>query len=465
MNPKLLRFGCLGFICIVQSMGCHTAQLPHEAPQTQTYTLPAHEKPLQGDPEAGLRYLLYGDFIGSGIPLAFFKNPLPKDSLLQRTGLNAYATYPYNIFTAPNGVNVLAGNCFTCHADVLNGNLVLGLGNTQANFSQDQRFQSFALNLLIKHKFKKGRPERAAFQAYGRSLKDISPFIITQHSGVNPAFRLEEAAVRHRNPKTLRQEKRAYFKMPRATFASDVPPLWHYKKKNALYYNGMGQGDATKLLMQASVLGLPDSSFARYVQKQFKDVQAWLLQLKPPVYPYPINAVLAAKGKTVFDAHCSGCHGTYGEQVSYPNEVVALDNVKTDPEYAQYFARRGGLVDWYNASWFAQSAPTSKLVAALGYVAPPLDGIWASAPYLHNGSVPSLAALLNSKTRPTVWKHTTPKIYDAQKMGWQYVLPQGKHNTSFYDTTHKSYGNGGHTYGDALRDADRDAVLEYLKTL
>ena len=39
-----------------------------------------------------------------------------------------------------------------------------------------------------------------------------------------------------------------------------------------------------------------------------------------------------------------------------------------------------------------------------GYTAPPLDGIWATGPFLHNGSVPNLALVLDSTRRPTYWR-------------------------------------------------------------
>src|SRR5213075_1927755 len=116
----------------------------------------------------------------------------------------------------------------------------------------------------------------------------------------------------------------------------------------------------------------------------------------------------------------------------------------------------------------------SFLAPAPGYVAPPLDGIWATAPYLHNGSVPTLRALLDSSLRAKFFSRSyDTSDYDRDAVGWrvtpqptgQSSPPSGVHASYIYDTTVLGYGNGGHTFGDALTPDERDAVIEYLKTL
>ncbi|MEL6719462.1 MAG: hypothetical protein AAFP82_12160, partial [Bacteroidota bacterium] len=101
-----------------------------------------------------------------------------------------------------------------------------------------------------------------------------------------------------------------------------------------------------------------------------------------------------------------------------------------------------------------------------GYIAPPLDGIWATAPYLHNGSVPTIDALLNSKTRPTYWKRNIENYeFDETKVGWKYEEKNDGIGKMTYDTSIPGYGNMGHYFGDKLSTEERNAVLEYLKTL
>ena len=79
-----------------------------------------------------------------------------------------------------------------------------------------------------------------------------------------------------------------------------------------------------------------------------------------------------------------------------PSKIVPLDVIGTDPARSLGVSDRA--VEHYNATWFGEGYPVDT--ERIGYQAPPLDGIWASAPYLHNGSVPTLHALLKSSTRP-----------------------------------------------------------------
>jgi cytochrome c peroxidase len=92
-------------------------------------------------------------------------------------------------------------------------------------------------------------------------------------------------------------------------------------------------------------------------------------------------------------------------------------------------------------------------------MAPPLDGIWITAPYLHNGSVPTLEALLNSRLRPRYWsRNFKKKEYDYQKIGWKYTCTQ-KAARAFITPIKRGYGAYGHYFGDKLTDSEREAVL------
>jgi mono/diheme cytochrome c family protein len=432
-----------------------------------------------GDPEAGFDFLINGSYLGTGIPYAFLQKKVEKDrdTVLQREGSAGYVDYGANLFVAQNGVRVMNGNCFTCHAGEIDGKVILGIGKTiesgkaagvnkaLGNYQKSLVLPSKVLPKIIARKFGTDSKEWESFEPFSQYFQALAPQIITTNPGVNPAFRLTEACVMHRDPMSLKYQEAPRFDMIEYAIAADVPPLWHVRKKNMLYYNASGRGDFTKLLMQASVLSIPDSTAARRVHAHFKDVLAWLESLEPPKYPGAIDETLALQGRKVFEANCSKCHGTYGEQETYPNKVVSLGLVKTDPGYAQY-ALEAHFNDWYNQSWFAKTPPYSRMEPELGYVAPPLDGIWATAPYLHNGSVPTLEALLNSKTRPTHWKRSQDsRDYDWEKVGWMYKEKRKGQGKRTYDTTLPGYGNQGHYFGDKLTDSERSAVIEYLKTL
>ena len=100
-----------------------------------------------------------------------------------------------------------------------------------------------------------------------------------------------------------------------------------------------------------------------------------------------------------------------------------------------------------------------------GYVAVPLDGLWLRAPYLHNGSVPSLADLLEpAERRPRgFWRGYD--VIDPVKVGFISEGAAAEREGSWYDTTHPGNSNAGHDYGTALTPELKRALLEFLKTL
>ena len=153
-------------------------------------------------------------------------------------------------------------------------------------------------------------------------------------------------------------------------------------------------------------------------------------------------------------------------------DVIALEDVGTDPALARDAHNKADrFIRWFNESFYGEIA---RVEPALGYIAPPLDGVWATAPYLHNGSVPTLAALLNTLVRPRYWRFAeTEPDYDPNALGWAYKeVAYGKdgamgwdERNKIYDTTRRGYSNQGHDFGDEFTEPERVALLEYLKTL
>ena len=136
---------------------------------------------------------------------------------------------------------------------------------------------------------------------------------------------------------------------------------------------------------------------------------------------------------------------------------------------ASQFADR--YVEWFNGSFYGEMG---RLAPARGYIAPPLDGIWASAPYFHNGSVPTLDLVIDADSRPTYFARSyDTSSYDTVNLGWPYRVldsgqddpPDGVPMNEIYDTTKLGYSSKGHTFGSRLRPEQRQALLEYLKTL
>jgi mono/diheme cytochrome c family protein len=202
------------------------------------------------------------------------------------------------------------------------------------------------------------------------------------------------------------------------------------------------------------------------VDSHFNDVLAYINSIMPPKYPKPINEKLAMEGKNIFEATCSTCHGKYGPGGTYPNLLIPADIIKTDSLLYTANYSNPQFIEWFNKSWFTTGDHPAKLVPYRGYIAPPLDGIWVTAPYMHNGSVPNLEAMLNSKIRPTYWKRSFANpSYNYDIPGWNFEAKDLRGDSETYNTTLKGYGNYGHYFGDKLSDRERKAVIEYLKTL
>jgi hypothetical protein len=206
---------------------------------------------------------------------------------------------------------------------------------------------------------------------------------------------------------------------------------------------------------------------------------------KWPVELAPIDTKTAEAGKAIFSANCEHCH-----RPNLSDSVLPFSSVGTDPNRA--------LAYWLpmsDGTDFLQTANTDlpNLKAQIfkilelppdsvqyvdklgknarwrrtnGYVARPLKGIWASPPYLHNGSVLTLMEILDSKSRhyPDTFQ-LGHQDFDPVKVGYvrKDCIP-GDYEHFCFDTRLPGNSNQGHTYGDALTTTERKQVVEYLKT-
>ncbi|HUS68358.1 MAG TPA: hypothetical protein VMZ28_27680 [Kofleriaceae bacterium] len=431
------------------------------------------EPQREGDAEAGYTALVNEGYVGCGVPYSAYEQvaggAVPEAFLIPgRNDANADLPYFMTRFTTAAGVDVISPNCLQCHGEFLNGELVIGLGNHTTDYTDDLSTYALLSGGLVKDPVEKKEWER-----WKDRMLAISDYIIMDTVGVNPADNLAAALFAHRDPETLEWSNEPLIELPAATevVPVDVPPWWNMKKKNAMFYLAAGRGDHARIMMTASTLCVETVEEAQAIDAYFPDVRAFIASIEPPAWPGDVDGALVDRGREVFDDTCARCHGTYGSGVDYPNLVVALDEVETDDALARGTAQfAGAFVDWFNDSFYGE---LSELAPADGYVAPPLDGVWATAPYLHNGSVPTLAALLDSASRPAYWTRTfDTSDYDASAVGWRWTAtpsrddePDVDRKELIYDTTRPGYGNGGHTFADSLAAGDRTALLEYLKTL
>jgi mono/diheme cytochrome c family protein len=337
-----------------------------------------------------------------------------------------------------------------CHGGSIGGKSYVGLGNTQLDIKA-------VLNELT--------------AADGR-IAPPSTFVLCSSRGTNNAGMVAAVLLSLRNSDLSPRR----FPMPLGVNLPemDTPPWWHLKRKATMYYDGRTDARSVRSMMQF-LLGEKSLEELKALEPIFGDVQAFLKSIEPPRYPFSIDAERAARGQIVFSKTCARCHGTYGPGGFYPNKIVPLDVVGTDPARAMGLSDR--LVAHYNSTWLGAVHPVDT--QRNGYQAPPLDGIWASAPYLHNGSVPTLHALLSSSTRPR--RFTRPpstefEQYDTVQVGWKYTevsaddLASTARRSPFQarfivDTGRFGLGNRGHTFGDRLSEDQRMDLIEYLKTL
>jgi mono/diheme cytochrome c family protein len=436
-----------------------------------TTPIPA-EPQREGDPEAGYHALLNNNYVSCGIPWTAYSQVFgaapPAQQLPGRDGKNATLPYDKTAIVTASGVEVVTANCLQCHAGEINGQLVVGLGNAAADYTAAVGGTAALAGALLTDPVEKD--ELARFVA---RLAAVEPYTQTRTIGVNPADNVAAVLFSHRDPKTFAWNDPPLLELPSPiVIPVDVPPWWWMKKKHAMFYVAAGRGDHARTMMAASTLCTDDVAEARAIDEYFPDIRAYILDIVAPEYPFAIDAALASTGEDVFVANCARCHGTYGAGGSYPNLVVDAAVIGTDDALA---AGASQFSDRY-LQWFADSfyGELARLEPQAGYVAPPLDGVWASAPYLHNGSVPTVAAVLESGSRPKFWTRSFDSTdYDPAALGWKFTAldhgqdgePIADERKRIYDTTLFGYGNGGHGFGDPLSAAERAAVLEYLKTL
>jgi mono/diheme cytochrome c family protein len=364
--------------------------------------------------------------------------------------------YPLGMREAPilfqKGV---ATDCMLCHGGSIMGKSYIGLGNA----SLDMQSLYEDLNASA-----------------GRGAK--TPFTFTHVRGTNEAGTMSVYLIAYREP-DLRVRKPALEMDQKDFLCEDVPAWWLLRKKKTMYYTGTTNSRSVRSLMQFMMHPLNGPETFEKGEPVFRDVQAYLLSLRPPKYPFDIDAAKAKKGEALFKDTCARCHGTYGETWTYPNKIIPIEEIGTDRTRFDGISAKFGA--YYNKSWFAKEKAgwvgDEFIVApSVGYQAPPLDGIWATAPYLHNGSAPTVYHVLNSKARPKYSSRsykTGQEDYDPARLGWKITQLErgadpavsGPERRKVYDTTLPGRGNRGHTYGDKLSDEERNAVIEYLKTL
>jgi hypothetical protein len=364
-----------------------------------------------------------------------------------------------------------------------------------------------------------------------------------------------------------------------STGTEDPPVWWNIGHRPMKFFDGGMPTDAKRIELSfhfPNVASPNNVEGKQWIKDHMQDGDSWMMSTKAPVWPEgslgSIDTQLAETGAILFHAKdlwgagldnpvprpeggngsCASCHGVYSPR--YVNDPAYLDTpllegiaayitpieiIGTDPrrldghsQVVSYYARN---------NWFAyndgpknergipvcgsQNDSAVRGDRELGYLAPPLYGVWATAPYFHNGSVPNLWEVLKPEEREPIWRrlsmqgdiggvrgfdYSLQTGYDALRVGWNYeALSCGTGSFPFidcnpsggstlqdllglvwangglawnllnlpiltsrqiedrkvYNTNYYSQDNGGHEFTSVLTDQERRAVIEYLKTL
>lgn len=286
-------------------------------------------------------------------------------------------------------------------------------------------------------------------------------------------------------------------------------------------------GEVLGVFGEATLAGDPADWYASSILlAELQAVESWIEDLNSPKWDEtlfgPIDRDLAETGAGLFGGHCLGCHNAPPYRLTDPEqnffgksfiEIGRVDyrKIGTDPTYMNAFLARmvrtgpatapvnGGaavlpagfyllstteailtrLIDEANLTEEQQAAlagyrlrpPLTPGGAPQRYEAPspfdlkasPLPGIWTSGPYLHNGSVPTVYELLSpvEERRAVFW--TGSRELDRKRLGFVSEDAPGRFR---FDTSLPGNQRTGHLYpSQGLRPEERDAIIEFLKTL
>lgn len=355
-------------------------------------------------------------------------------------------------FAAPSAGAGWSSNCFMCHGGKVVGKVIPGLPNTHV-----------AMQTLYDEVY-------AAKRLLGRNVPEVPEKLrvsLGESNGTTNAIIFGVLLGSQRDPQLNYRPDNPVPKLIHNDH--DAPAWWYVKQKTNLYADAHSPKDHRAIMAFMLDPANGPQEFAA-AEDDFRVILAWLDSLESPRWPWTVNQELASHGKTVFNQSCAECHGTYGAEKAYPNVTVPIDDVGTDRARLDSIApvMRFGV----QFTWLGSFGKKKTVVDPGGYIAPPLEGVWASAPYLHNGSVPTLRHLFYPEERPTVWQRTEDG-YDREKIGIEIAAfndvpaeatdPRVKR--TYFDSRIFGKSNAGHLFPAQLEEADKQAVLEYLKTL
>ena len=274
--------------------------------------------------------------------------------------------------------------------------------------------------------------------------------------------------------------KRSFVKPPQHDSIAgmvDFPSLWNQKAREGMRMHWDGNTDVLEERNIVSALSLIGARIDYLDFDRLTRVTDWIVGLLPPRYVdrFPqklvdagqtaIDTALAGRGAAIFGDQCGRCHAAQGDRIG---RVEPIDDLGTDPTRIEEFTPQ--LADALNKlgtdRWKLRNFRLQN-----GYVDTPLDGLWLRAPYLHNGSVPTMRDLLKPPAERPKRFCRGGEVYDWKNLGFVSATEIASNGRDLcpggfrYNTLVSGNSNKGHLYGTTLGDADKDALMEFLKTL
>ena len=373
-------------------------------------------------------------------------------------------------------VEFLGLNCAVCHTGTVRDTqggprqIILGMPAHQIDL---QSYQRFLFKTIADPQF---TPENvwAAIRADNPGVSWLEGliyrwFVIPRTKDVAARLSAESAWFDARPPQgpgrvdTFNPYKVMFgfeMKADKAVGTVDLPSLWNQKIRDGMWLHWDGNNNLVTERNKSAAIGAGCSESSLDLPSM-KRVEDWIWALSPPMFPAAhIDRTFALAGAAVFKFHCANCHESGGGRVG---QVTPIAELRTDPERVNCFSP--ALAAKMNTLGAGRPWKFSHFRKTDGYAAMPLDGVWLRAPYLHNGSVPTIRDLLEKpENRPSVfWRGYD--VYDYKSLGFIWSGTEAETAGFRYDTSVRGNSNAGHAYGTELKAKDKEALLEYLKTL
>jgi len=240
----------------------------------------------------------------------------------------------------------------------------------------------------------------------------------------------------------------------------DLPVIWRQRPREGMQLHWDGNNTSVIERNKSAALGAgvtPPS----IDNERLKRIEDWLWDFPHPAYPYPVDEAKAARGEPVYQQHCASCHSFDGALVG---KVTPIEEIGTDRHRLDSYTYE--LLSNQNTSYAGYPWRFSHFRKTNGYANMPLDGVWLRAPFLHNGSVPTLRDLLEPpEGRPKEFFRGYD-VFDQTKVGFVSDVAEERGVKFFrHDTQLPGNSNAGHTYGVTLSPEEKDALVEFMKKL